>query len=94
MSIIPSASAGEPRLVPVPIPDSVASLIGNCMPAHVLQAEIEAECAHREVLRFRPLASTDDRADREDALARMARANKTLAAWNPRLIVKAGGPRG
>ncbi|MEU0393877.1 hypothetical protein ABZ208_14040 [Streptomyces sp. NPDC006208] len=94
MSIIPSASTGEPRMVPVPIPDRVAVLIGGCMPAHVLQAEIEAEYAALEIGRFRPLSSDEDRQDREDALARMARANKVLAAYNPRLIVKAGGHRG
>lgn len=79
--------------VPVPIPDSVASLIGNCMPIHILQAEVDAEMAKREALLFRPLASDDDRADREYALADLARANKVLAAYNPRLIVRHGGAR-
>lgn len=58
MSIIPSASAGEPRPVAVPVPDRVAALIGSCMPIHNL-----------------------------------ARANKTLAAYDPRLMVRAGGAR-
>lgn len=67
------------------------------MPIHILQAEIDAECAAREIGRFRPtsgaLLDKEDQQDREAALSRLARANKTLAAWNPRLIVKAGGPR-
>lgn len=95
MSIKASAST---RLVPVPIPDRVAVLIGSCMPAHVLQAEIEAECERREVLRFRaPLMSAvlhpDDQADHEAAFSRMARANKVLAAHDPRLVVRPAGAR-
>ncbi|MFD4143589.1 hypothetical protein OHS70_03830 [Streptomyces sp. NBC_00390] len=77
-------------LIPVPIPDRVAVLIGSCMPAHVLQAEIEAECAAREVYRFRGPLCAEDRADREHALSTLARANKVLAAYNPRLTVKPG----
>ncbi|MEU0391448.1 hypothetical protein ABZ208_01415 [Streptomyces sp. NPDC006208] len=77
-------------LIPVPIPDRVAVLIGSCMPAHVLQAEIEAECAAREVHRFRGPLCAEDRADREHALSTLARANKVLAAYNPRLTVKPG----
>lgn len=62
------------------------------MPASVLHAEIEAECTKREVLRFHAplgtaLLDNDDRADRERELARMARANKVVAAYDPRLIV-------
>jgi len=83
--------------VPVPIPDSVASLIDSCMPVHVLQAEIDAECAKREALHYRPsfgpLLDNEDRADREYALADLARANKVLAAYHPLLIVRAGGAR-
>ncbi|MFF3323785.1 hypothetical protein [Streptomyces sp. NPDC002889] len=77
-------------LIPVPIPDRVAVLIGSCMPAHVLQAEIEAECAAREVYRFRGPLCAEDRADREHALSVLARANKVLAAYNPRLTVRPG----
>lgn len=73
--------------IPVPIPDAVAILIGSQLPAHVLQAEVDAEMAALEIGRFRPLASAEDRQDREHELSRMARANKVLAAWNPRLIV-------
>lgn len=78
----------------VPIPDRVAALIGSCMPVEILQAEVAAECAAREVGRFRPLACSEDRVDREQQLAVLAAANKVLAAYNPRLILKAGGPRG
>ncbi|MCQ6551630.1 hypothetical protein NPS70_00205 [Streptomyces sp. C10-9-1] len=78
-------------LVPVPIPDRVAVLIGSCMPAHVLNAEMEAVWAAREVGRFRGPLCTEDRADREHALAALARANKVLAAYNPGLTVRPGG---
>jgi hypothetical protein len=93
MSIVPSAST---RLVPVPIPDSVAALIGSCMPIHILQAEVDVECAAREVRSFRPLLGgalldSGDRRNREQALAAVARANKVLAAYNPLLILKPGG---
>lgn len=96
MSIKSSASTG---LVPVPIPDAVAALIGSCMPVHILQAEIDGECAAREVLRFRPtlgsaLLADEDRADREQQLSVLAFANKVVAAHSPRLILKAGGSRG
>lgn len=77
-------------LVPVPIPDRVAALIGSCMPVHILQAEIDAECAAREVSLFRGPLCTEDRVDRERALSVLARANKVLAAYDPRLTV---GPR-
>jgi hypothetical protein len=73
-------------IIPVPIPDRVAGLIGSCMPIHILQAEVDAECAKREALLYRPLASIEDRTDREDALSRLARANKVLAAYDPRLV--------
>jgi hypothetical protein len=60
------------------------------MPIHILQAEIDAECAKREALHYRPsfgaLLDDDDRHDREDALSRLARANKVLAAYDPRLV--------
>ncbi|MFJ5137129.1 hypothetical protein [Streptomyces sp. NPDC088707] len=75
------------RLVPVPIPDHVAALIGSCLPLHVLQAEIDADCAAREVYRFRGPLCAEDRADREHALAALARANKILAKQHPKLPV-------
>lgn len=91
MSIVPSAST---QLVPVPIPDRIAGLIGGCMPIHILQAEVDVELAAREVRSFRPLSCSEDRADREHALSELHAANKLLAAYNPLLILKAGGPRG
>ncbi|MFC9793759.1 hypothetical protein ACIOMM_00715 [Streptomyces sp. NPDC087908] len=75
------------RLVPVPIPDRVAALIGSCLPLHVLQAEIDADCAAREVYRFRGPLCAEDRADREHALAALAQANKILAKHHPKLPV-------
>ncbi|MFB6834438.1 MULTISPECIES: hypothetical protein [Streptomyces] len=80
--------ASPSPLVPVPIPDRVAALIGSCLPAHVLQAEIEADCAAREVYRFRGPLCAEDRADREHALAALARANKILARHHPTLPVR------
>ncbi|OKJ05164.1 hypothetical protein AMK18_04190 [Streptomyces sp. CB01249] len=78
-------------LVPVPIPDRIAALIGACTPAHILQAEFDADCAAREVRRFRgPRLGIEDQADRELALAELARANKALAAHHPRLVVRPG----
>ncbi|MFF3286539.1 hypothetical protein [Streptomyces sp. NPDC003023] len=65
-------------------------MIGSCMPNHILQAEIEAECAASEVSLFRGPLRTEDRAEREHALSALARANKVLAAYDPRLTV---GPR-
>ncbi|WP_327678385.1 hypothetical protein [Streptomyces sp. NBC_00467] len=78
-------------LIPVPIPDRVAALIGSCMPIDILQAEVDADCAAREANRFRGPLCNEDRADREHALSALARANKILAAYNPRLVI---GPRG
>ena len=74
----------------VPIPDSVAVLIGRQMPTPVLEAEIAAENAAYCVR----LCRTPQTAEaREYSLAELAAANKVLAAHNPRLIVKAGGSR-
>ncbi|WPW32548.1 hypothetical protein P6B95_37725 [Streptomyces atratus] len=78
-------------LVPVPIPDRVAALIGSCIPPHIVEAEFDAECAAREVRRFRgPRLCAEDQADREQALAELARTNKILAAHHPRLPVRPG----
>lgn len=79
------------RLIPVPIPDSVAAMIGSCMPLGVLHAEVDAECAAREVRRFRGPLCPEDQADREHALSTLARANKVLAAYNPGLVLRPGG---
>ena len=75
-------------LVPVPIPDAVAMPIGTSIPLHVLQAEIDAVGEVREIRRLRPLGSDEDRQDYEAAASRLARANKTLAKFDPRLIVR------
>ncbi|WP_328941588.1 hypothetical protein OG259_07895 [Streptomyces sp. NBC_00250] len=81
-------SQTHPQLVPVPIPDAVATLIGLSLPRPVLQAEIDAFGEVREIRRLRPLNSAEDRQDFEAALGRLARANKTLGAYGPRLIVR------
>ncbi|GAA2923794.1 hypothetical protein [Kitasatospora cinereorecta] len=79
-------------LVPVPIPDRVAALIGSCVPPHILAAEFDAHCAAREVRRFRgPRLGVEDQADREQALSDLARANKVLSARHPLLTVRPGG---
>ena len=65
----------------------MAELILSAVPEPVCQAMADAEGAQRELRSYRPLASTEDRADREDVLARLARANKVLAQFDPRLIV-------
>lgn len=77
----------------VPIPDSVAALIGSCMPLHILQAEIDVDAEAREFGRFHtPLGTAqfdnEDRADRELTQSRIAAANKVLAAYNPLLILR------
>lgn len=78
---MPSSS---PITVPVPIPDAVAILIGRQMPEHVLRAEVEAE---NQAYNVRLCRGPQYREAREYALADLARANKTLAAWNPLLVV-------
>lgn len=74
----------HPQLVPVPIPDSVAVLIGQQIPERVLRAEVEATNQAYSVGLCRKPENAEAR---EYALAGLARANKTLAAWNPNLIV-------
>ncbi|WP_327160481.1 hypothetical protein [Streptomyces zaomyceticus] len=76
------------QLPKVPVPDAVAMMIGTSIPRHVLEAEIDAFGEAREIRRLRPLDSDEDRQDLEDALGRLARANKTLGAYNPLLIVR------
>jgi hypothetical protein len=71
----------------VPMPDSVAAMIGGKLPIRILQAEMDAEVLAAEIRTLRPLASVEDRADREDRLADLARANKVLGAYNPGLTV-------
>ncbi|MEU5164561.1 hypothetical protein AB0G74_33750 [Streptomyces sp. NPDC020875] len=78
-------------LVPVPIPDRVAALIGSCMPTHVLTAEMAADSAMREMSLLRAPLPGPAWADRERLLSEVARANKVLAAYNPRLMVLPDG---
>lgn len=75
----------------VPVPDRVASLIGSCMPLPIMQARHDAREAAITVSRCRTPYTQEAR---ERALSQLASANKVLAAYNPRLILKAGGPRG
>lgn len=78
----------HPQLVPVPVPDRIAQMIGATIPLHVLQAEIDADAAIREVLRYRPLNCDEDRQDFEDALSRLARENKILGKHHPLMLVR------
>ncbi|MFD6361360.1 hypothetical protein ACFWFX_16120 [Streptomyces roseolus] len=75
------------NLPKVPVPHQVAELMLATMPESVCEAAVEAESAVRELGRLRPLASDEDRADREDELGRLALANKTLAAYSPRFVI-------
>ena len=81
----------HPELVPVPIPDRIAQMIGTAIPLHVLQAEFDAVRASCEVLRFRGPLCAEDQQDREQALAALARANKVLAKHHPQLPVRPNG---
>jgi hypothetical protein len=75
------------NLPDVPMSDHVAAHTGCQLPLRVLHAVEEARLAVEDVRRFRaPLYAED----REDALARVAAANKVLAACNPGLIVRIG----
>lgn len=67
----------------VPIPDAVASRIGHQYPDRVQQAIGEAaDAVHRLHLCRIPRYEEG----RQNALADLARANKILAAWNPRTV--------
>lgn len=78
----------HPQLVPVPVPDRVAQMIGTAIPLDILQAEVDADGEAREIGRLRPLDSDEDRQDFEAALSRLALKNKLLGAYNPGLIVR------
>lgn len=68
----------------VPVPDRIAVLIAEQIPEHVLRAEVEAtNQAYSIGLCRRPEYAES----REWALGELARANKTLAAYNPGLVV-------
>ncbi|MFD0074326.1 hypothetical protein ACFVIY_18015 [Streptomyces sp. NPDC127166] len=73
------------RLPSVPIPDAVAALIGSQIPEHVLDAEIEAT---NQVYVIGLCRKAQYQEAREYALASLARANKTLAQFNPKLVVR------
>lgn len=75
------------RLASVPMPHRVVELTLDALPEPVCEAVMAAEDSLRELRRLRPLASAEDRADREAELGRLAAANKTLAAHYPNLIV-------
>ena len=75
-------------LTSVPVPDAVAALIGSQMPKRVLQAEVEAV---NQAYAISLCRSPQYAKAREHAQSALARANKTLAAFDPRLIVRAGG---
>lgn len=81
----------HPELAPVPIPDRIAAMIGSWIPRDVLQAEYDAVAAEREVLRFRGPLCKEDQADREQALAALAKANKVLAKHHPQMPVRPNG---
>ncbi|MFF0277517.1 hypothetical protein [Streptomyces sp. NPDC004330] len=78
-------SQTHPQLVPVPIPDAVATLIGRQIPERVLAAEVEAMNLAYNIKLCR---GDRYREAREQCLADLARANKTLAQFNPQLIVR------
>ena len=80
----------HPQLVPVPVPNRIAQMIGITIPSAVIEAEFAAGVELREIGRLRPLASVEDWADREAELGRLAAANKVLAAYHPRFIVTPG----
>ena len=85
-------------MIAVPIPDRVAALIGSQMPLRILQAEIDVESAALEFGRFHTPAGaaqfdSEDRVDREHAMSEIRVANKILAAYNPKLVIHAGGAR-
>ncbi|MER6098415.1 hypothetical protein ABT154_21655 [Streptomyces sp. NPDC001728] len=69
----------------VPIPDAVVTLIGRQIPEHVLDAEIEATKLAYNISLCR---GDRYREAREQCIADLARANKTLAQFDPRLIVR------
>lgn len=70
----------------VPVPDAVALRIGLQLPQRVKDALDEAALCGR-LLTSRSLAAADDRAETDQRLhARLAAANKTLAAYDPRLV--------
>jgi len=82
---MPRFNQTHPQLVPVPIPDAVVTLIGRQIPAHVLDAEVEATTLAYNISICR---GNRYREAREHCLGQLARVNKTLAQFDPRLIVR------
>lgn len=72
-------------LTSVPMPDAVAALIGRQIPERVLDAEIEATKLAYNIQLCR---GDRYRVAREQCLADLARVNKTLAQYNPMLVVR------
>ena len=74
-----------PRLN-VPVPDGIALRVGLQLPPRVQTAAVEAELCGN-LLTSRSLAAADDRTEPAIRLhARLATANKLLAAHNPGLV--------
>ncbi|CAM5426447.1 MULTISPECIES: hypothetical protein [Streptomyces] len=63
---------------PIPVPDAVTALKAALLPQYVVDAVRTQADAVREAVSHRGL-SIEAQADREDALAAVARANKALA---------------
>ncbi|MER7517846.1 hypothetical protein ABTZ91_15900 [Streptomyces sp. NPDC126499] len=76
------------QLVPVPIPDRVAALIGSQIPEHILQAEVEAT---NQAYCISLCRKPEYAEAREYALSELHRANKILAAHHPQLPVRPNG---
>lgn len=74
----------------LPIPDRVPRLISSQLPDRILLAEKQASTAAHLV---RLCRTESTREAREFQLAELAAANKVLAAYNPKLVVTAGGAR-
>lgn len=71
-------------MVPI-IPDRVAKLIGSNLPLHIQWAEKAATNAAYRVFLARTTLTAEAR---ERALGELAYANKHLAAYNPKLVVR------
>jgi hypothetical protein len=67
----------------VPVPDAVASRIGHQYPAHIQTAIAQAADAVRRLHLCRIPRYEEGR---QNALTDLHRANKVLAAWNPRTV--------
>ncbi|MFJ6559959.1 hypothetical protein ACIQMV_08760 [Streptomyces sp. NPDC091412] len=77
-----------PLRLGVPVPDAVALRAGLQLPTRVKRAVDEAALCGR-LLTSRCLAAADDRTEPTVRLqARLATANKTLAAYDPRLVTR------